>query len=530
MDEQNIVAGVSTVLTIATFAILFKGWLSRRIEVFGFHSTFMYGMFHFFFLSLAMMPIVGYPSQLYVPQGWGWVAMAALMPVFMLIYLYLNKVSQRWTWPERYTPKFNYPVTNNGLWAVLIALIVVSLATLLVTGVDASYADLVVMQVRAGFGAALAGVATAILCSNPRNLLLWVMMLSVTGFGLVLSTVTGADRRFPLSVMLAVVFVAYYLRLRYQNVVKLLAWSSVGLFVAFAFTLMYTNVRHQYALQEGTLENRAQQLGDLVSNYSSEFIQRNMEMIFLQDCPLISVYLIENYPYQFELLPFNGPWSFIVMPIPRSIWPDKPEGLGELVQAQINAPANLAPGIIGQGWAEMMVVGVIYYALFFGAFTGISDKLLRTRSWNPYFIIIMGSSMGNIFGLPRGGTFMFLNQWASVAFCVAFVFWLTHSFFKQFMAAGKPIDFSPPPGHHDPRGEVMTNAPVGGLLDDGYAGESARDSAYEALVDDPDYDPALAAEYSCPAHTSGPADAGAGGAGRPFDDPPAGRLTPVTRG
>ncbi len=197
MDEQNIVAGVSTVLTIATFAILIRGWLSRRIEMFGFHSTFMYGMFHFFFLSLAMMPLVGYPSQLYVPQGWGWVAMALLLPFFMLIYLYFNKISQRWSWPERLTPKFNYPVTNNGLWAALIALIVVSLATLLVTGVNATYADLLVMQVRAGFGAALAGVATAILCSNPRNALYWVMMISVTGG--VIGVALGASMAYIIS-------------------------------------------------------------------------------------------------------------------------------------------------------------------------------------------------------------------------------------------------------------------------------------------------------------------------------------------
>lgn len=466
-DGQSEVATVSAILMVVTMGVLVLGWMRRTIDVFSFHTMFTYGMVHFFLLSLALMPVVGYPANMYVPQGWGWVVMAALLPPFMLLYFYFNRVGGRMKWVDKYVPKMDYPVTTNGIMAMLIFMCVITGLTYLVTGFQAGVGDVIILNLRPGFSAVIAGLAAALFMCNPRNPFYIAILIAITVIGVVLSTVTGADRRFPLSVMLAVAFVIYWLWGRFQSLAKLFTVLTAMGLLAFVFTLMYTNVRHEYALQEATIEKRAEQLGDLVESYNPVFIQRNLEMLFLQDAPLNSCFLIENYPSNYDLVWFNGPWAFIVMPIPRSIWPGKPEGLGETIQRQMGVDANLAPGIIGQGWAELVFVGVAYYAIFFGLLTGAVDRLIRNRAQNPYFLIIAGCSLGNIFGLPRGGTFHFLHQWVSLAFFTWLLMWLAHVFMKSFMASGRRIYWGPKGPTFEPP-EAQGDAAVGGELDGAY--------------------------------------------------------------
>lgn len=479
---MDFVAIVSALLMVATLGSLVVGWVRRTNEVLSYHTLFMYGMVHFYLLSLAAMPIVGYPSQIYVPEGRGWIMLGLLLPPFMFLYVWANRVGRRWSAVERWTPKMDYPITNNGLLAGLVFAGLGTGATFLVTGGGAvkggDYSDQLILQLRPGMGGVLAGMAAALLLTNLRNPFYWLIVIGTTIFGVLISTVTGSDRRFPLSALLAAAFVAYWLRLRHQSLVKVFTVVGSLLFIAFVFTLTYTNIRHSLGLADASIQRRGEQLSTLLTDYNPVFIQKNMEMLFFQDAPLISVFFIENYPNTYDLRPFNGPWSFIVMPIPRSIWPAKPEGMGEVAQRQLGAEANLAPGIVGSGWSEMMYVGVAYYAIFFGLFTGGADRLLRLRGHNPYFIVAMGSLLGNIFGLPRGGTFQFLSQWATVVFSAWFVLWLCHFFLKRFMAAGKPVYFGPP-------------APA------------VAADAYDEPLEEPAlaHDPALAAQY---ARTSGP--------------------------
>jgi hypothetical protein len=451
---MNFVAIVSILLTVVTVFILVRGWRTRRIEPMGFHTIFLYGMIHFFYIALGVMPWLGYPRNLYEPEGWGWVAMGFMLLLFFAIYMLAHRLAQKWTWPERWTPKMAYPVTTNALVTMLVVSIGITLMLYAaLPGGAADYGELLVLQFRPGMGAIMAGFATALLMSNLRNPFYWAILLAIVPLALVISTVQGADRRFPMSVIMVVAFVAYFLRARYWPTPKLFTVVGIGMVATAVFVIVYSSFRHSIFQTEADIVLRTQTLTNALSDVDSGMLGKAVESVFIQDAPLISCYLIENYPSRFPLLPFNGPATFIVMPIPRTIWPDKPIGFGGVVQAQLGVAANLAPGIIGTGWAEMWLFGVAYYAFFFGAFCAVMDRLLRNRAANPYFVVAVGASLGNIVGLPRGEVFMFLSQWATIAFIAWFLSWVTYTVTKSYMAAGRPIDFGPPPGEPNPQAQ-----------------------------------------------------------------------------
>ena len=132
--------------------------------------------------------------------------------------------------------------------------------------------------------------------------------------------------------------------------------------------------------------------------------------LLAQDTPANSTYIIENYPENYERKPLVGALYVAGMPVPRSVWPSKPMGLGIEIMDQMNAVANLAPGIIGHGWYELGFIGIIYYAMFFGLYCGLLDRTLMERAANPFFIAALGAALGNTIALPRGDTPLFFTQ------------------------------------------------------------------------------------------------------------------------
>lgn len=468
---MNEVAAVSFVWIVLVFGLLLRSWLTRKVDILSFHTFFMFGMVIFFFVPLALMPWVGYPQGVYDPAGHGWTMLAILISPFMIIYLIFNKVGSKWASFEKIVPPMRFPQTSLGLLMCLGVIIFIGVVSFALPGTGA-YSELLVLEFRPGLGAVAAGLSTILLMSNKKNPFYWMLFFGVVVGGILLATVTGADRRFPLSVILASAWAAYYFWLRYQPLAKIAAVMAILGTVAFLFVIVYSSFRHQLTVQGATIQARSQQWVNFAENATNVFSARDLAGLFIQDAPLNSCFIIENYPSQYALLPFNGLLSFLTLPIPRAIWEGKPPGLGELIQEQTHAQGNLAPGIIGTGWAEMTYFGVVFYAVWFGTFTGVADRILRSRATNPYFIVAMGASLANIFGLPRGGTFQFFAQWFTIFSVSTILFYTVSAMFRGIMAGSKPLDFGLP---------EVNSAPQDDLVDP---------DAYD------DYDPQLAAAYA----------------------------------
>jgi hypothetical protein len=78
---------------------------------------------------------------------------------------------------------------------------------------------------------------------------------------------------------------------------------------------------------------------------------------------------------------FLGPhtvYSIAVNPMPRELWPGKPDGFGKLLAEEEgfsdDSGVSLAAGLAGEGWANAGVLGIAGLAVLFGAVCGLAAR------------------------------------------------------------------------------------------------------------------------------------------------------------
>jgi oligosaccharide repeat unit polymerase len=93
----------------------------------------------------------------------------------------------------------------------------------------------------------------------------------------------------------------------------------------------------------------------------SLYIDRNMVVI---------ARITELFPNEFDFLGLEVPFYGLVHPIPRILWPDKPEGLSVSIEAALGAdPAavTFASTFVGEAYMSGGLLAVVFAGLLFGA-------------------------------------------------------------------------------------------------------------------------------------------------------------------
>lgn len=86
--------------------------------------------------------------------------------------------------------------------------------------------------------------------------------------------------------------------------------------------------------------------------------------------------LAQKFPEQYDFLGFEIPYNALVRPIPRALWPGKPEGLSVSIEQAMGVEGmTLATTFIGEAYMSGGVVAIVLFGLFFGMFA---------RWWNAY--------------------------------------------------------------------------------------------------------------------------------------------------
>ena len=108
-------------------------------------------------------------------------------------------------------------------------------------------------------------------------------------------------------------------------------------------------------------------------------------------------------------------FKFIVVnPIPRSLWPDKPIGLGKILPVMMGEPrVTWGPTITGHCFYDGGWVAVVIYGLLIGGGCRYLDRRIALDPDNPWQIAMFVSVIGHIIGLSRGdcGTFIVNILW-----------------------------------------------------------------------------------------------------------------------
>lgn len=157
-------------------------------------------------------------------------------------------------------------------------------------------------------------------------------------------------------------------------------------------------------------------IGDQISAIRSRGdVVRGLGLLFKgQDAGENSLWLIEQYPQNFETRYFHTIWYTIVYPVPRGWWEEKPEPLSSQLPhmarvQQVNRDAlTLGPGIIGHAAAEGGWIALIVYGLIAGLFIRLLDELHWYHASSPLAVAALGSSFGQVVGFARGETAAFV--------------------------------------------------------------------------------------------------------------------------
>lgn len=148
-----------------------------------------------------------------------------------------------------------------------------------------------------------------------------------------------------------------------------------------------------------------------------------------QDVGACAMWLIENYPENFDYRTLATARYFLTNWIPRAWYPNKLEAIGRLMveQARLRGHADnwsLGPGIIGHIASDNPWIALPLYAVFFGLFLRFVDEIVRLHAGNPFVILPFGVALGNVLGIPRGETSLFLFQVCTSIFAAWFGMYL----------------------------------------------------------------------------------------------------------
>lgn len=426
---------VSMALLVGTFGLFAWNILRQRWDLLSWRNVFLLGMAHFYYLGgffSAENIVVMTDFHIGSPQAFD------LLAWLMLLFTGLYMASASWAMNRpgltRVLPRVEIPRTTPGVVGTIGGLLLVALVAAIVP--IPGFIGLIIAQIRGQLAAVAMGLATYFLLVRKFNPIAWAVFLSAFVIGLVAATVGTGSRRVALGVLLAIPWIWHYYSWRYRRPATNLLRVSAAAVIGALAVLFYSPMRAQDIGRMGTgatAELRLNQFIELMTNPKIEWELVNY--LLYTDTVTNTLFILDSYPNQFAYMPMHGVKWFFANPIPRAIWPTKPEALGALLRDQMSVQANLGPGIIGHGWSEMHFVGVIYYAVFFGVLVGVFDRACRDRISNPFFVALIGGSMGNVMALPRGDTPLFMIQIMGGLVGAIAVLWAIRASFGPVMAA-----------------------------------------------------------------------------------------------
>jgi hypothetical protein len=404
---------VALSVIVATLAIFAYDIITRRWDAISWRNLFLLGFLHFYGMG-CWFAARGYVTRGVPNQQTGLGLMAAGTALFFALFMVTTWWAVRWRWTTRFLPSLNLPITGPGV--IGSAIILLGLAFLGATIIQLSYAGALIAFLRGQLAATAVGLATYYLIARRFNPLAWSLFIGTLLAAVLIGVVGSSGRRMLLGSLLAVPWMWFFTVWRYRGAAANFGRVGIGALIGFLAVIVYTPIRFQDAGKMAvgaTIGRRIDQLSEIVQDPLALVNQKIIDSIVYTDAPSNTNFIIENYPENYPYTPGAGLLWMAANPIPRSIWPGKPEALGVIIQEQMHAPSNLGPGIVGHGWAEGGFLGIAGYAIAFGVIAAVIDRALAVRAWNPFFVAVIGSNLGNIFGLARGDTPLFLLEFLS---------------------------------------------------------------------------------------------------------------------
>ncbi len=388
--------------------IVYQG-IKKSVDLVSHRNIYLAGFIYFQIIGLAtLLPTEDFrPVRLNNPRQalelYFWYTLVYLV-CFFLAY-HKNPISARIA--RFFRPRRPY-VANDWL-LMMVALVFLALGVFL-----RYFARHVGLGLLAGFVPAFpAACAIVAWIWGGRRFNLFVV--SVGGFIFAVSafaTVWGVFGRRPLlQVCLAVVWGAYYRMRDRLPMTKIVLWSVPIVLVSIHLLGAMTMHRGKMRSAADVGAQRAIMTRILttspIESYSAYF-EGNNDAKF-------TLWALDAYPDVEKRRHLYTFYFMLIHPIPGSLWPDKPSPLSSHVASLADiegvhhATITIPPGVLGYAAAEGGWYALILYGLFFGVFVRFFDEIARQNPGNPFLILSVGCTLGQVIGLARGDIAIFAN-------------------------------------------------------------------------------------------------------------------------
>jgi hypothetical protein len=409
---NTLMSAVCAGLILLVLAVFARNLFRRTYDVLSWRNLFLVGFLHFVLLSGYFTASSGY-GVLRQSATTGTTMMQYSLCAILALAVFMSVATwaYRRGFAARLVPSVRLAPTTPGVLAAIAVLLAVSLAAAI--GPQSGYTGLLAVNMRSGMAATAMGLATFYLLASRFNPVSWALFAFTLGAAAVISTVGGIGRRDLLGVLIAIPWMWYWMSLRYRSAKSIALFAGAATVATFVAIALFSTVR-----AEGTdaktgvaASKRLDQFTELITNPTGA--GRVLKYLVYTDTANVSMFIMANYPENYAYMPGHTLLWVLVNPIPRAIYPDKPDALGAMLSRQMNIDANLGPGVLGQGWSEGGLIGVLLFAGVLALIYGTVDRALIDRAQNPYAVALMAAGAGNVLAMARGDVGLFAIQIAA---------------------------------------------------------------------------------------------------------------------
>lgn len=309
----------------------------------------------------------------------------------------------------RRLPAVRSEPTEFFLWMCAIALLPIGLALRMVpiplVGVLANMMGVASVSVAAG-------MAAWIWARRPMNPATLGLLLLIAGSASLVALWGEYGRRSIVAVGGCVVWGAYFSRWRYERPSAVLVRLAMLAMPLVLLVALFTAAR-------GSLRGKEDAgLTNTLSTVASADTKTGVvQLLDGQGAGIHSMWLMEKFPDSFEYRPLSMFVYFLVYPVPREgFWEGKPDSLSMDIPhlarlRKVNREVlTIGPGIIGHAAVDGGFPVVILYAVLGGLLLRFLDEAARTHATQPLVVLPIGCALGQVLGLARGetGVFMFI--------------------------------------------------------------------------------------------------------------------------
>ncbi len=334
--------------------------------------------------------------------------MVSFAAVFLLVYRWSPGVEKL----AHKVPVPNANPTRGTLWLVAIA--ATGFALIFRFAVGLPYISVLAGMTAIGMASVASGVAGWIWGPRLFNPAVALPALAIVAVNAAIAQGGEFGRRPLVSVGAAMVWGLYWSYFRHHRTPGLLMRLAVGSIIPVMALSAYTSVRTWRSLDLAEQVKLITQYSDVESGL--------LDLLSGQDGARRSMFLMEEYDKDHggrEMRHLMTIRYFFAYPVPRAMWDDKPYPLSTYVAdfaskqgvKRGRTGVTVGPGIIGHAAGEGGFYALMIYASLGGLLLAFFDRVTRLHAYDPFVVIPMGASLGQVMGLARGETSVFTFNW-----------------------------------------------------------------------------------------------------------------------